>query len=325
MNPKTVNRHQARKVGLALGGGGVRGFTHVGVLKALEQNGIPIDLIVGSSAGALFGGAYACGDSPQVIKSKMEAYICSPEFQSSMIKSFGLTIVDQAPKGPIKRIRYLIKNRYCMVKALFRPAVLPTEDFRSLINYFIPDIDIQETPIPFRAVTTDLITGKAVVFSQGPMRQAVLASCAFPGAIEPIRQGEWILADGGIASMVPVHAAKEAGADIIIAVSVNRDISNNCNLNTAQDVIYRAGSIAADMLMELELQDADVVIRPQIGDIHWMDFLQLGDLIRIGEDATSEAMDAIHKALYLPGRIASLKDRIRSFKEVIRSYLHINK
>ncbi|MGD0275109.1 MAG: patatin-like phospholipase family protein [Syntrophales bacterium] len=325
MNSKTVIRHKARKVGLALGGGGVRGFAHVGVLKALEQNGIPIDLIVGSSAGALFGGAYACGDSPQMIKSKMDAYICSPEFQSSMIKSFGLTIVDHAPKGPIKRIQYLIKNRYCMVKALFRPAVLPTEDFQSLINYFIPDIDIQQTLVPFRVVTTDLITGEAVVFSQGPLRQTVLASCAFPGAIEPIRQGEWILADGGIACMVPVHAAREAGADIVIAVSVDRDISNNCILNTAQDVVYRAGSIAADKLRELELQGADVVIRPQIGDMHWMDFLQLGELTRMGEDAAREAIDGIHKALRLPDEVSPVKKWMLAVKGALKSYLHINK
>lgn len=321
MNSKTVVRHEARKVGLALGGGGVRGFAHIGVLKVLEQNGIPIDLIVGSSAGALFGGAYACGDSPQVIKSKMEAYICSPEFQSSMIKSFGLTIVDQAPKGPIKRFRYLIKNRYCMVKALFRPAVLPTEDFQSLINYFIPDINIQQTLIPFRAVTTDLITGRAVVFSQGPLRQAVLASCAFPGAIEPIRQGDWILADGGIACMVPVHAAREAGVDIVIAVSVDRDISDNCSFDTAQDVVYRAGAIASDKLRDLELLDADVVIRPQIGDMHWLDFLQLGDLASIGEDAAREALYDIHKALRIPDEAS----RVKKWMLALKSYLHIGK
>jgi len=317
-----ANIFRDKKIGLALGGGGVRGLAHIGVLKVLEQEGIKIDLIAGSSAGALIGGAYASGDSPQMIKDKIEAYLCSPQFKSSMIKSFGYTIIDQKPGTLLKRIRYLLRNRYYLIKALFKSAILPTEDVESMVNYIIPDIDIRQTRIPLRVVTTDLKTGEKVVFSSGPLRQAVLASCAFPGAIQPIKQGEWILADGGIASMVPVHVATESGADLVIGVTVDRDTSDSNGFDTVQDIVYRAGAIAATKLKEIELTDADVIIKPKIGDIHWMDFVNITDLTCLGEEATREVLDEIYRVLPFARKISRYRLRLSSFWESIKSKLH---
>lgn len=297
-----------KKVGLALGGGGVRGFSHIGVLNVLEEKGIDIDLIVGTSAGALIGGAYASGQSPREIQTKINAYICSPEFEASTLKSVGMTFSPES-KSVFKKAQNFVMNRFWFIRAFFKPSMFPSGDFQSLINYFLPEIDIRETRIPFHVVSTDLITGRQVVFSEGSLRQAVLASCSVPGAVEPVREGDCLLADGGITSVVPVHATREAGADVVIAVMVDRDLSASVSIETGKDVLYRAGEITASTLEATELKDADVIIRPQVGDLHWMDFNRAGDLIIAGEQAARESLAKINASLPLYRRITRFAER----------------
>mgnify|MGYP001434082040 FL=1 len=174
---------------------------------------------------------------------------------------------------------------------------LPPKDFEDLIHYFIPDIDIRETRIPFYAVATDLITGKQIVISEGSLRQAVLASSAVPGAVDPVRLGDWLLADGGITSLVPVLAVREAGADAVIAVVVDREKNVSGKFETAQEIFYRAGDITSDKLEEVELLQADVVIRPRVGDLHWSDFSRAKGLIQEGETAARLALGEIREAI----------------------------
>ena len=297
-----------KKVGLALGGGGVRGFSHIGVLNVLEQEGIDIDLIVGTSAGALIGGAYASGQSPREIEAKIDAYLRSPEFDASTLRSVGLTFSPEN-KSFFKKARNFVMNRFWFVQAFFKPCILPSNDFESLINYFLPEMDIRETKIPFRAVSTDLITGKKIIFSEGPLRQAVLASCSVPGALAPVRHGDWLLADGGITSLVPVHATREAGADVVIAVMVDRDLSISVSMETAKDVLYRAGEITTNALEASELESADVIIRPPVGNLHWMDFSRAVDLIKTGEQAARESLGKINASLPLYRRIVRFAGR----------------
>ncbi len=298
-----------KKVGLALGGGGVRGLAHVGVLKVLEQEGIGVDLIVGTSAGSLIGGAYAAGLSVRQITSRVDAYIKSPEFQDSALRSLSQSF-SQAPKSFLERSQSFVRNRYWLFRALFSVSILPSEDFQSLINYLLPDIDIRQTRIPFYAVTTDLITGEQVVFSEGSLRQAVLASSSVPGAAEPVRIGQWLLADGGITSLVPVHAAQKAGAELVIAVMVDRELPPDAEIETAKDILYRAGEITANKLEEAELKDADVVIRPALGSMHWSDFSRAAELVKIGEDAARDALGHVESRLGISQRITRFARRL---------------
>ncbi len=261
-----------KKIGLALGGGGVRGLAHIGVLNVLEQEGIGVDLIVGTSAGALIGGAYASGMSIRNITAKVDGYLRSSEYRDSTIKAIGATFSTKQNKNIFQKTQNFLRNRYYLLRALFSPSILPSEDFQSLINYLLPDIDIRGTRIPFIAVSTDLITGKQVVLKDGSLRQAVLASSSVPGAVAPTRMGNWLLADGGVTSLVPVNAARKAGADVVIAVTVDRELPGDNGIETAKDVLYRAGEITASTLQAAELENADVVIRPSVGDLHWADF-----------------------------------------------------
>jgi NTE family protein len=292
-----------KRVGLALGGGGARGLAHIGVFRVLEKEEIPVDLIAGTSIGALVGGAYAAGSSSEELHKKAEAYLNSDEFRSSTIRAFEAAHA----KGEISlahKIETYLRNHFYMIQAMFKPGILSNEDFQATIDYFIPDIQIEETRIPFRAVATDLVTGEEITFSDGSLRQAVLASCAVPGAIMPLKEGERLLSDGGIICRVPSSVARQEGADIVIAVVVDRGIGSE-ELRNVMDVYLRVSEIMGERLKQYELAQADVVILPEVGDLHWSSFSQAMNLIDEGEKATREKLDDIRRLM--PG----IKNRFR--------------
>jgi len=284
-----------KRVGLALGGGGARGLAHIGVLRVLEKEEIPIDLIVGTRIGALVGGTYASGSSSDELQKKADEYLNSTEFQSSAIKAFEAS----HKKGEIsltQKVQTFLRNHFYLIQAMFKPGILSNEDFQSTIDFFVPDIQIEETRIPFRAVATDLVSGKEVTFSKGSLRQAVMASCAVPGAIAPLEEGERLLSDGGIICSIPSSVARQEGADIVIAVAVDRGIPSD-ELRNVVDVYLRVSEIMGEKLKQYELADADVVILPEVGDLHWSSFSQAMNLIGKGEKATREKLDDIRHAL----------------------------
>ncbi|MBW2066154.1 MAG: patatin-like phospholipase family protein [Deltaproteobacteria bacterium] len=285
-----------KRIGLALGGGGARGLAHIGVLRVLEREAVPIDLIVGTSVGALVGGAYACGLSPDELEKKAYEYLNSSEFQSSAMKGLE-TAYDRGEAGLRQRITSYLKNRFLVVQAMFKPGILSNEDFQKTIDYFLPDIEIEEMQIPFRAMATDLVSGEQIVFSKGPLRQAVMASCAVPGAIEPLKEGERLLSDGGITCLIPCSVARNEGADIVIAVAVDRGVPHGAELRTIVDIYYRVSEIMGEKLKEMELSSADVVIMPEVGDLHWTDFSQAMNLVQEGERAAGEKLADIRRAI----------------------------
>jgi len=284
-----------KRIGLALGGGGARGLAHIGVLRVLEEEKIPIDLIAGTSIGALMGGAYASGMNPDELQKKADEYLNSPEFQSSAINAFE-TAHAKEEVGLTQRIQAYLRNRFYLIQALFKPGILSNEDFQATIDYFIPDIQVEETRIPFRAVATDLVSGEQITFSKGSLRQAVMASCAVPGAIAPVKEGERLLSDGGIICLVPSPVARQEGADIVIAVVVDRGIGSE-EPRTVVDVYLRVNEIMGERLKQCELADADVVIRPEVGDLHWSSFSQAMNLIDEGENAAREKLDDIRRLM----------------------------
>jgi len=303
-----------KRIGLALGGGGARGLAHIGVLKVFQREAIPIDILVGTSAGALIGGAYAGGLSLDELVEKVNEYLNSPEFQSSAIRAV------EASHSPVdlglaKKIETFLKNSFYLAQTMFRPGILSSEDFQTMIDHFIPDIQIEETRIPFRAVATDLVKGKQIIFSEGPLRRAVMASCAVPGAIEPLEEGGMLLSDGSIIGLVPSSVARKEGADIVIAVAVDEDICTEEEFHTSKDVNTRAAKIMARQLEDYELRDADIVIRPKVGNLQWTDFSHAIDLIEEGEKAAKENLDNIRNAMPVIKKWFTFKQLLKSHKK----------
>ncbi|MBW6484888.1 MAG: patatin-like phospholipase family protein [Syntrophobacterales bacterium] len=300
-------------VGLALGGGGARGLAHIGVLKVLEEEKIPVGVIAGTSMGALVGAAYASGLGAGELEQKVAEYLNTPEFQSSVIRA-----MERAnEKGDVnfaKRIHNFFTNTFYLVQAMFRPGILSAEEFQVMIDYFVPDIQIEDTRIPWHGVAADLVSGEEIVLSKGSLRRAVMASCAVPGAIEPLKDGARLLADGGIVSMVPTRVARRQGADTVIAVVVEKDISLQEELLTAKEISDRANEVMSNRLVHYDLQAADIVICPEVAALEWADFSHALNLIDAGAKATREHLPEIRQS------ISGLKSWF-SARKLLRNFL----
>jgi NTE family protein len=285
---------KGRKLGLALGGGGARGFAHIGALKVLEREGIRPDIIVGTSVGSIVGGALASGMTVEQIEERAYSFLESDLYTSSELKAMG-----DAESGTEHRLSSRIQNYFRtkirLAGALYKPGILPLEDMEEFINYFIPDITIEETVIPFRAVATDLKSGECVILKEGSLRRSLLASSAVPGAFPPVEINGRHLSDGGIICTVPVGCARKEGANVVIAIAIDRDIILSSEFQTAVDIYVRAGEIQGFHLEENDLKGADIVIRAKLGGIHWTDFSQSRELISLGEEAATDSLPQIRR------------------------------
>jgi len=302
-----LTKNKEKSIGLALGGGGARGLAHIGVLKVLEREKIPIQIIAGTSMGALVGATFASGVPPEELEKKVEEYLNSPKFQVSAVRA----IEEAQSRGELslgRKIQSFIRNRYFLVHAMFKPGLFPPEELREIIEHFIPDVQIEETQIPFRAMATDLVRGTQIVLSSGSLRQAVMASCAVPGAIAPVKDEDRLLSDGGVICLIPCSVVRKEGADVVIAVSVDRDICTESEFTTAVRIYQRINDIMCARLKDYELAEADVVITPRVGSLHWSEFSQALMLVEAGEKAAEEKLDLIRSAAPKSKRWFTLKD-----------------
>jgi NTE family protein len=250
-------------VGLALGGGMARGCAHVGVLRELEKHGIPIDLIAGTSVGSLIGGAYAAGLSPD------------------QIEALALKISwNDLGRVTISRLGFYDSRR--------------TEDY---VRANFPVTEFEKTRIPFGAVSTDLQTGKMVVFTDGSLPLAIRASCAMPIFYTHVMVNGRMMVDGGLVGHIPGLVARMMGAEIVIAVDVNSQhlpIPQPTHLFT---VIAQAMGIMGRSAVSYLYADADIVIRPQIERVRPDDLSKAAEMIAAGEEATRRVILKIERLL----------------------------
>ncbi|MET0332130.1 MAG: patatin-like phospholipase family protein [Dyella sp.] len=250
------------RIGLALGGGAAKGFAHIGVIKILEASGIHPDVIAGTSAGAVVGVLYASG---------MDAFALQNQ-------AFAL---DQAS---IRDVR------------LFSGGLVQGQKLQDYINQLVDQRPIEKLKRPFAAVATQLETGERAVFVSGNAGQAVRASASIPGVFEPVPIGAFHYVDGGVVSPVPVDAARQLGADFVIAVDISTKPSGK-NPDGMLGIVGQSISIMGQKLAAQELARADVVIRPKVGTIGPTDFDQKNVAILEGERATLAAIAQIRTRL----------------------------
>lgn len=259
--PITFNKHPV--IAFALGGGATRGFAHVGVLNTLAQNGIHPDLVVGTSAGAVTGVLYAGGIRGQRL----------------------VEIANQLQQDQIADWSY-------SGRGLIRGELL-----QDLINKLLQHRPIEALDIAFAATATDLETGKLVAFTRGDAGIAVRASSTIPGLVSPVTINGRDYVDGGVISKVPVLLARQLGADVVIAVDVSRGPADHEQLDSTISVMQQALAIMSQAAAVRELQEADVVIRPDIGVMPFGDFQLRHQYINTGKDAASDAVPIIKRLL----------------------------
>ncbi len=292
------------KVGLALGGGGVRGLAHIGVLKILERERVPIDLIVGTSMGAVIGGAYAlCKDSFY-----LERRIIELLKQKPIAKLEAL-----AGESRPEEKRMIVEGLVSFVKDLLlwnlkgiKRSMGNGAEIKQLIEELVEKMRFSETKIPFACIACDLKTGDEVILNKGKMVNAVMASSSVAGVFPPVKLGERLLVDGSITSEVPTEAAHSLGADFIIVVNVEQKIFYD-KFRHGMDILFQADEIRSHELNRLKLRLADFTIQPQVGDISWAAFSQGLRCIQEGEKAAEETLAKLKIALARKRRTYNLK------------------
>ena len=250
------------KLGLALGGGAARGFAHIGVIKALEAQGIIPDIVVGTSAGAVVGALYAAGNN-------------------------GFELQKLAHKlDETKLADWSMPDR----------GVLKGEGLQKFVNDAVANRPIEALKRSFAVVATDLHSGEAILFRTGNTGMAVRASATVPGVFKPVAINGHEYVDGGLSSLVPVRFARQIGADVVIAVDISAPPGKQ-QVRGTLDILLQTFTIMGQNLARHELKDADVVIRPLVGNVGSTDFLARHDAILEGEKAAQAALPQIREAI----------------------------
>jgi NTE family protein len=259
------------RVGLVLGGGAARGFAHIGVIRALEQEKVPVDLIVGTSVGSLIGAIYAADAN-------------SFELEWTAFKLERDNVID-----------------YGILNALTGLGVARGDKLEEFVKSKVPVQNIEDLRIPFAAVAADLNRGTRVVLDKGSVARAVRASSAIPGVFQPVEHQGKLLVDGGVLDNIPASVARERGADIVIAVDIGENVAN-FNITSIIDVMLQAVTIMGAENAKYKRKDADVLIAPKIGDVGMLDFTQKKRCMQAGIDAARAAMPEIKQKIDEWGR-----------------------
>jgi NTE family protein len=260
--PPLLPSPKPAKIALVLGAGASRGFAHIGVLKILESNRIPIHMIVGTSAGSFVGSLYAYG---------FDAYtLQTMAFSIQRDDVVDLTIPDNG-----------------FVKG---------EKLENYVNWALRDTPMEKLQIPFYAVATNIQTGEEFVFGTGNTGSAVRASCSIPGIFRPVKLSDGTYVDGGVVSPLAIDAARRYGADVVIAVDISATPANSPPRSTIETILQSIDIMHAKMC-QIQLSRADVVIRPNVGHIGAADFSKRHEAILEGEKATLSALPDINRII----------------------------
>lgn len=263
--PLPVPPAPERRLGLALGGGFARGIAHIGVLKALQENAIPIHSIAGTSIGSIVGGAYASGVSIE----EMAAMARRIRW-----KDFGSWTVSWRGLASNARLEALVRRVFHALR-------------------------FEDLHIPLAVVATDLVHAKPVVFESGELAVAIRASCAYPGLFLPVAVNGSLLVDGVLVSAVPTEAVQRLGANVVLAVSLD-NLRQGLEPRNIAEVWARALSIATRTAEPVWRAQADVIVEPEVQGFEWNDFERADELIAAGERAMLAALPRLQRLLAPP-------------------------
>jgi len=311
------------RIGLALSGGGARGFAQIGVLKALEELGVKVDGLAGTSIGGVVGGLYACGYTPQELERIVMGIDWEELFRDRPRRSTLFSTQKEGNESHFLSIRF---------KGLKPDIPLAVTTGQKVSNLFTDltaaanlkaGFDFDRLPVPFRTLSVDLLSGDPVVFSSGDLAEALRATLGAPLAFVPLESGERLLVDGGLLVPVPVGLAKKMGADLVIAVNTSAPLLKAEELKTPLDVIDQATTILTLERKKKELAAADLVIEPELAAFRSTDFSEAARLFEIGYRAVMAKKEEILKMAQRPVLEAGGKicvDRIEAPEEITAAF-----
>ncbi len=277
------------KIGLVLSGGGARGAAHIGVIEALEEMQVPIDYIVGTSMGAVIGGLYAAGIPIQTIREDFSSLNWDDIF------SYEIRRTDLNFRRKLDSDIFILKNFISYTPSGFHiPAGLISgqrlyETFNRYLLAQQPIKDFNHLRLPFKAVSTNLVTGSPVILDKGDLALSLLASMAVPGIISPIEREDMLLVDGGVSQNLPIEIAKTMGADILIVVNVGTPLSTKAEIVDLTEVLGQITNILTNRNVaksETFLSAHDILIEPNLKSIDTEDFNKFAQGVNPGKNAT---------------------------------------
>ena len=287
-----------RRVGLALSGGGARGIAQIGVLKVFEREGIPIDCIVGSSIGSIVGGLYAAGYSADQILQIAQG-INWDEILIDRPRRIDLFLAQKE-----ERDRYLFQIRFHGFKPHIPSALTPGQKLSSILTDLTmrashwTSSDFDSLKIPFRAVATDLISGRKVIIGEGDLVEAMLASCSVPLLFSPVERDSMLLVDGGLVDNIPVDVTREQGVDIVIAVDTSSRLRKREELSAPWKVADQVAGIMQRERNKAQRAKADVLLRPDLDDRLPTDFSNLEEVFQAGVREAETKIKDIKKLIF---------------------------
>jgi len=270
---------------LALGGGGARGFAHFGVLQVLEEAGLSIQSIVGTSMGAVAGGMVLVhGSAERAIELWREA------IEQGMIPSvrpIGQIPDAQEKEHPLIQVARRIRNRVVISFAMNRSTILDSAALEQALDYLVPDVSFSDLPKNLVVVATDLETGEEVCIRDGSLRQALVASSAIPGMVPAVEIGGRLLVDGGVVAEVPTVAARNEGWPVV-AVDVSLDVPPLGKDDLVLDTMMRTQMMTSRLLRYRQLKAASHVIRPEVGSAKWAEWRRFDEFVELGRAAARD-------------------------------------
>lgn len=292
--------YERPRIGLVLSGGGSRGMAHIGVMQVLEDNQIPIDLIVGSSIGSVIGGLYAAGYTCEEMISLLETIDWTDIYRDDTQRS---TLF---PSQKNEKDRYLFSIRFKGFNPYIPSAFTPGHKVITFLSDLVLKARYQarsnfnNLKIPFRAVSTDLVSGKLVVLKKGNLAEAINASLAVPLLFAPVSLETMLLVDGGLLSNLPVDVAKNEGMDVVIAVDATARLRSKDKIQAPWEIVDQATTIMSGISKEIQKVNADILIKPDLGDTPNDAFTNIRELVEIGKTAALQNLEHIQNHLLKP-------------------------
>jgi NTE family protein len=284
---------------VVLGGGGFKGVAHLGVLRVLQAEGLPIERVVGTSVGALLGATYCHFGDADLALDHVQRFLASEGFRPHSVVGFRR----RPGRLPlVHRLITTIRRQVALERIFRRNSAFGGGALRAFVRHLVPRGDIADLRVPLAICVLDLRAGAPLLLTRGHLRTAVTASSAVPGFFPAIAWGDSLLCDAGIVDNLPTGAAREAGASHVVGVDLSHTLLPlRANL-TGMEVLLYAQEVSTRLANLQRAAAADVVIVPELGGRHWLDTTHLDRVIAAGERATVEALPRLRALLDRPVR-----------------------
>ncbi|MGI9056630.1 MAG: patatin-like phospholipase family protein [Pyrinomonadaceae bacterium] len=323
--PQNLQPKKRPRIGLVLSGGGARGFAHVGVLKVLEENHIPVDYISGASMGALVGALYATGRTP----AELEKLVETLDWDKLLRGKPKFDDLTYRRKEDRRNLPGAITLGGKKTNLRLPGSLNPGHEIGLVLDHLMlpygDNTDFDTLPIPFRAVATDLVNAETIVLKDGSLAQALRATMAIPAVFAPVELNGRILADGGILNNIPTDVAKDMGADIILVVNIETQLGDRSAIQDLVGILGQTFYVATIENSRRSLRQADIIVAPDLKSYGTFDFGAGKEIVKLGYEGAEQKVDLLKSLAlddadwekYLAARQAKIRPNIEPIPEFL--------